>query len=125
MNITAIVAIRLNMAISCITGIIALTAIIVIFVIITIVYRCDSISRNTLYTGHSHSHRVEINFLGQGSRPFRQSNDVKKDNRAIISITAIMAITVGMAIAAIITEIRAITASTDIRAKCSQYNYYC
>ena len=65
--------------------------------------------------------------LGYGSRPFRQSKYVKKGSRAIIAITAIMAITVSMAIAAImaITGIRAITASTDIRANCSQYNYYC
>ena len=33
-----------------------------------------------------------------------------------------MAITVSMAIAAI-TDIKAITASTDIRGNCSQYNY--
>ena len=38
MGIIAIVAIRPNMAITCITGIIAITAIIVILVIITIVF---------------------------------------------------------------------------------------
>ena len=39
--------------------------------------------------------------LGQDSRPFRQSKDVKKGNIAIIAIPAIMTIRVGMTIAAI------------------------
>ena len=64
---------------------------------------------------------------GQGSRPFRQSKDVKKCFIVIIAITAIMAIKVRMATAAItaITDNRAITASTGIRANYDQYNYYC
>ena len=62
-----------------------------------------------------------MNLLGQVSRPFRQSKDVKKGNIEIIAITVIMAITVSMAIAAItaITDIRAITSSTGVRANCS------
>ena len=67
------------------------------------------------------------NLPGQGSRPFRQSKDVKKGYIVIIAITAIMAIKVRMATAAItaITDNRAITASTGIRANYDQYNYYC
>ena len=63
------------------------------------------------------------NLPGQGSRPFRQSKDVKKGYIVII-ITAIMAIKVRMATAAImaITDNRAITASTSIRANYDQYN---
>ena len=96
-------------------------------------FRC--ISRNTLDTGNSLTHSLTPSQsanhpLGQGSRSFRQSKDVKTGNRAIIAITAIMVITDSKAIAAImvitaITDIRAITASTGIRANCSQYNYYC
>ena len=82
-------------------------------------FRCDSISRNTLHTGHSLRHYVTTSqsanyLLGQGSRSFRQSKDVKKGNIAIIAIPAIMTIIVSMTIAAI-TDIRAITASTGIR----------
>ena len=75
---------------------------------------------------HSLTHRVEITFyVGQGSRPFRQSKYVKKGNLAILAITAIasiMAFTVSMAIAAIttVTDIMANTANTNIRANCSQ-----
>ena len=67
------------------------------------------------------------NLLGQGSRPFRQSKDVKKGNIAIIAIPAIMTIRVSMTITAItaITDIRAITASIGIRANCRQYHYNC
>ena len=77
---------------------------------------------------HLLTHSQSANhLLGQGSRPFRQSKNVKKGNTVIIAITAIMAITVSPAIAAItaITDIRAITASIGIRANFSQYNYYC
>ena len=65
--------------------------------------------------------------LSQGSRPFRQSKDVKKGIIEIVAITAIIAITVSMTIAAIttITDMRPITASTSITANCSQYNFYC
>ena len=86
------------------------------------IFRCDSISRNTLYTGYSVSHSVTQsqsanNLLGQGARPFRQSKDVKIGNITIKAITAIMAIIVSMAIAAItaITDIRASTSSTVFR----------
>ena len=96
------------------------------------IFRCDSISRNGIYTGHSLTYSLTysqswIHPLGQGSRPFRQSKNVKKGVITIIAITAIMAITVSMAIAAItaITDIRAITASTGIRGNFRQYNYYC
>ena len=100
------------------------------------IFRCDSISRNTLYTGHSLTHSLThlltlsqswCHLLGQVSRPFRQSKDVKKGNIAIIAIPAIMTIRVRMTIAAImaITDIRAITASTGIRANCHQYHCYC
>ena len=58
------------------------------------------------------------NLLGQGSRPFRQSKDVKKGNIAILAITDSMVILA-------ITAIRAIIASTGIRDTCSQYNCYC
>ena len=83
-------------------------------------FRCDSISRNTLYTGHLLTYSQSANhLLGQGSRPVRQSKEVKKGNTVIIAITAIMPITINMAITAItaitdisvITDIRAITAS--------------
>ena len=92
------------------------------------IIRCDSISRHTWYTGHYvRPKQSASHLLGQGSRPVRQSKDVKKGNMAIIAITAIMVITVSMAIAAIMvnSDIRAITDSTDIRANCSQYYCYC
>ena len=54
-------------------------------------------------------HRVEVIILGKGSRPFRQSKDVKEGNIAIIAITAIMSITA-------ITAIIAITANLFIAA---------
>ena len=55
--------------------------------------------------------------LGQISRPFRQTKDVKKGFITIIAISVIMAITVSMAITAImgITDIRVITDNTGIR----------
>ena len=99
---------------------------------LNIIFRCDSISRNTLYTGylltHSLSHSQSWSYLlGQVSRPFRHSKDCKKGNVAILAIPAIMTIRVSMTIAAItaIKDIRAITASTGIRANCHQYPYYC
>ena len=87
-------------------------------------------SQEIRYMEASHYVRTEqsVNhLLGKGSRPFRQSKDVKKGNIAIITITSIIAITVSMAIAAFtaIAGIRAITASTGIRVNYSQYNYYC
>ena len=72
------------------------------FYTIVQIFRCDSISRNALYTGHLLTYTLSsMNLLGQVSRPFRQSKDVKKGNREIIAITAIMTITVSMTIAAI------------------------
>ena len=93
----------------------------------TNIFTCDSISRNTIHTGHYVTTEQSANYLlGQDSRPFRQSKDVKKGNIAIITIPAIMTIRFSMTIAVITanTDIRAITASTGIRANCCQYHYY-
>ena len=68
---------------------------------------------------HNQLYGCANHLLGKGSRPFRQSKDVKKDKIAIMAITISMAIVATM----IITDIGAITASTGLRANCIQYNY--
>ena len=72
------------------------------------IFRCDSISTNTLYTytGYSLCYSQSANhLLGHDSRPFRQVQVIKKAITAITAITAIMANG----------AIRAILANTAIR----------
>ena len=81
-------------------------------------FRCDSISTNTLYTGYlltySLTHSQSANhLLGQDSRPFRQVQVIKNAITTITAITATMAITAATANMAI-TAITAILAIKGI-----------